>query len=137
MTGVVGDAREPLDHRRDPRQGPEVRRKPMRASALAQRPIDTLQLGWRQFRFSPRPSGAAQRGPSTTSPLMKPTAHALSGHSQGAGDIGHDLARCKQPRRPAAAQFQGVEVSAWRHRCLHGPSIHQALQSVTLFCEIH
>ncbi len=137
MTGVVGDAREPLDHRRDPRQGPEVRRKPMRARALAQRPIDTLQLGRRQFRFSPRPSRAAQRGPSTTSPLMKPAAHALSGHPQGAGDIGHELARRKQVRRPSAAQFQGVEVSAWRHVCLHGPSIQQAPRNVTLFCEIH
>lgn len=54
MTGVVGNAREPLDHRRDPRQGPEVRRKPMRASALAECPIDPLEVSRVQFRLAPR-----------------------------------------------------------------------------------
>ncbi len=137
MTGVVGDARESLDHRRDPRQGPEVRRKPMRASALAQRLIDTLQLGRRQFRFPPRPSRAAQRGPSTTSPCMKPAAHALSGHLHGAGDIGHDLARRKQARRALPAQFQSVKIPSLRHMSLHAPIINEGAGNVTLFCEIH
>ena len=53
MAGVIGHAREPLDHGRDPWQGPEVRRKPMRASPLAQRVLDARNLRRREFRLAP------------------------------------------------------------------------------------
>ncbi len=137
MAGMIGHARESLDHRRDPRQGPEVRRKPVRAGALAERVIDARQLRRRQLRLPPRSPRTAQRGAPSTSPCLIPPADALPAHPQGAGDAGHDLAGRKQARRPSAAQFQGVEVSAWRHMCMHIPSIQQAPRNVTLFCEIH
>ncbi len=136
MAGMIRHAREPLDHGRDPRQGPEVRRKPVRAGALAERVIDARQLRRRQFRLPPRSSRAAQPGAPPTSPSLIPPADALPAYPQGAGNVGHDLASRKQARRPSAAQFQGVEVSAWRHMCLHGPSIQQASRNVTLFYEI-
>ena len=61
MTGVIGHAGETLDHRRDPRQSPQIRRKPMRAGSFAERVIDARQLGRRQFRFPPRSPGSVQR----------------------------------------------------------------------------
>ncbi len=137
MAGVIGHAREPLDHHRDPRQGPEVRRKPMRAGTLAECVLDTRQLGPGQFRFPPCPPGPAQRGASTSSPDLIPAAHALPAHPQGAGDLGHDLARRKQARRTPAAPFQGVEVSAWGYRSVHAPILHEGAANVTLFYEIH
>src|SRR2546427_2108468 len=127
MTRVIGHAREPLDHRRDPRQRPEVRRQPMRAGPLAERLIDTHQLGRGQFRFPPRPPRAAQRGTSTTSPLMIPATHALPAHPQGAGDTGHDLARRKQAGRALPAQFQGVEIPSLRHMGVHVSTIYENL----------
>ncbi len=137
MAGMIRHAREPLDHGRDPRQGPEVRRKPVRAGALTERVLDARQLRRRQFRLPPRSPRTAQRGAPSPSPGLIPSTDALPAHLQRAGDAGHDLAGRKQVRRPSAAQFQGVEVSAWRHMCLHGPSIQQAPRNVTLFCEIH
>ncbi len=137
MAGVIGHAGESFDHRRDPRQGPEIRRKPMRAGSLAECSIDARQLGRSQFRFPPCPPGAAQRGASTPAPCLIPAAHALPAHPQGTSDLGHDLARRKQTRRPTAAQFQGVEVSAWCHMGAHAPSINGGAGNVTLFCEIH
>jgi hypothetical protein len=137
MTGVIGHAREPLDHRRDPRQRPEVCRKPMRAGPLAERLIDTRQLGRGQFRFPPRPSRAAQRGASTASPLVIPATHALPAHPQGVGDIGHDLARHKQACRALPAQFQGVEIPSLRQMGVHVTTIYENLGNVTLFCETH
>ncbi len=137
MTGVVGDARESLDHRRDPRQGPEVRRKPMRASALAERPIDPLEVSLIQLRLAPRAPRATQRRRSTASPLVIPATYALPAHPQGAGNTGHDLARRKQARRALPAQFQGVEIPSLCHMSVHAPIICENLGNVTLFCEIH
>jgi hypothetical protein len=137
MTGMIRDARESLDHRCHPRQGPEVCRKPVRAGAIAQRVIDARQLRRRQFRLPPRSPRTAQRGAPSPSPGLIPSTDTLPAHLQGASDTGHDLAGRKQARRPLAAQFEGMEVSAWRHMCLHGPSIQQAPRIVTLFCETH
>ena len=60
MAGMIRRARESLDHRRDPRQRPEVRRKPVRAGALAERALDARQLRRRQLRLPPRSPRAAQ-----------------------------------------------------------------------------
>ncbi len=137
MTGVVGDAREPLDHHRDPRQGPEVCRKPMRTSALAECPIDPLEVRLVQFRLPPCAPRATQRRGSTASPFVIPATYALPAHPQGAGDPGHERAPGKQARRPTAAQFQGMEIPSWRHMSVHAPIINERAGNVTLFCEIH
>jgi hypothetical protein len=137
MPGVVGDAREPLDHHRDPRQGPEICRKPMRTRALAECPIDPLELRLVQFRLTPSAPRPTQPRGSTASPFAIPATYALPAHPQGTGDLGHDLAGRKQARRPTAAQFQGMEVSAWCYMGIHAPIINVGAGSVTLFCETH
>ena len=137
MAGVIGHAREPLDHGRDPRQGPEVRRKPMRASPLAQRVIDARPLRRREFRLAPGAPRPAQGGAPSPAPGLIPAADALPAHPQGPGDLGQDLTRRKQARRPTAAQCQGVEVSTWGDMGDHAPSIDTGAGNVTLFCEIH
>jgi hypothetical protein len=137
MAGMIRDARESLDQRRDPRQGPEVRRKSVRAGASAECVIDTRQLRRCQFRLPPRSPRTAQCGVPSPSPGLIPSADTLPARLQDTGDTGHDLAGRKQTRRPSAAQFQGMEISAWRHMCIHGLSIQQAPRIVTLFCEIH
>ncbi len=110
----------------------------MRAGALAQRLVDAPQLGRGQFRFPPGPPGTAQRGAATSSPRLIPAAHTLPAHPQGTSDLGHDLTRRKQARRPTAAQFQGVEVSAWCHlRVGHAPIVTEGAGNVTLFYETH
>ena len=123
MTGVIGHAGETLDHRRDPRQSPQIRRKPMRAGSFAERVTDARQLGRRQFRFPPCPPGSVQRGGAPTSPRLIPAAHTLPAHLQDTSDMSQDLARRKQARRPSAAQFQGVKISSLRHMDVHAPSI--------------
>ena len=60
MAGMIAHARESLDHRRDPQQGPEVRRKPVREGTLAERMLDARQLRRRQFRLPPRSPRTAQ-----------------------------------------------------------------------------
>lgn len=137
MTGVVGDAREPLDHHRDPRQGPEIRRKPMRTSALAECPIDPLEVRLVQFRLTSCAPRATQCREATASPFVIPATYALPAHPQGAGDTGHELARGKQACRALPAQFQGMEIPSWRNMSVHAPIIREALGDVTLFCEIH
>ena len=137
MAGVIGHAREPFDHGRDPWQGPEVRRKPMRASPLAQRVIDARHLRRREFRLAPGAPRPAQGGAPSPAPGLIPAADALSAHPQGTGDLGQDRARRKQARRSTPAQCQGVEVSAWGDVGNHAPSIDEGAGDVTLFCEIH
>jgi len=137
MARMIGHTRESLDHCRDPRQGPEVRRKPVRAGAFAERVFDACQLRWRQFRLPPRSPRPAQRGAPSPSPGLIPATHALSAHPQGAGDLGHDLTRHKQAPRTTAAQLQRVEVSAWCYMRVHAPIISEGTENVTLFYEIH
>jgi hypothetical protein len=137
MAGVIGHAREPLDHGRDPRQGPEVRRKPMRTGSLAQRLIDVRQLRRREFRLAPGSPRPTQGGAPSPAPGLIPAADTLPAHLQGPGDLGQDLTRRKQARRPTAAQCQGVEVSAWGDVGNHAPSIDEGAGDVTLFYEIH
>lgn len=137
MAGMIVHAREPLNHRRHPWQGPEIGGKAMRPRPLAERAIQSLQVGLVQLRFASRPPGAAQRGGAAALPLVVPSTDALPAHPQGASNGGHDLARPKQARRTAAAQFQGVEVSPWHHMGWHAPSINWGPRIVTLFCETH
>jgi hypothetical protein len=137
MTGVIGDAREPLDHGRHARQGPQVRGKPVRTGALAERLIDSRQLGWGQFRFPSGSASRAQRRAAPASPGLVPAAHTLSAHSQRAGDFGHDLPGHEQARRLTAAQLQGVEVSACGYVSVHAPIINEGAENVTLFYETH
>jgi len=137
MTGMVGYTRESLNHRRDPRQGPEVRRKSTRAGTLAERPIDTRQVGLVQFRLASRASRPTQRGASTSSPLVIPATHALPAHPQGASHIGHHFARRKQLCRALPALFHGVEIPSLRHMGVHAPTIYEILQNVTLLYETH
>jgi len=137
MTGMIVHAGESLDHARDPRQGPQLGREPVRAGALAQRPVQALQVGGHQFRLTARTPGAAQRSVPAAAPRLVPSTDALAAHPQRASHRCHDLAGRQQARRPTAAQFQGVKVSAWHHMWMHAPSIHWAPGFVTLFCEIH
>jgi len=137
MTRVIGHARASLDHRRDPRERPEICRKPLRAGTLAQRLIHARQLRRREFRLAPGSPCPAQGGAPSPAPGLKPAAYTLPAHPQGTGDLGHDLAGCKQARCPTAAQFQGMEVSAWGYMSVHAPIINDGAGNVTLFCEIH
>lgn len=137
MTGVIGHARPLLDHGRDARQGPQVRRKSVRLGALAERRIDARPLRRRQFRLTSGAPRPAQGNAAAPSPSLIPAAHTLAAHPQRSRDLGHDLAGRKQARRLTAALFQGVKVSA---RCymgvVHAPIIREGAGNVTLFCEI-
>jgi hypothetical protein len=134
---MIGYARALFDDGRDAGQRPQICRKPMGPGALAERLVDARQLRRRQFRFPSGSPGAAQRGAPAAAPALIPAAHALPTHPQGASDLGHDLPGRKQARRLTAAQFQGMEVSAWGYMRVHAPIIRAGAWNVTLFYEIH
>jgi len=138
MPGVIGHAREPLNHGRDARQRPQVGRKPVRAGTLAERLVDPGQLRRRQFRLPSGSSGPAQCTAPSTTPRLIPAAHTLPAHSQSASDLSHDLPGRKQTRRLTAALVQRVEVSTRGYMGrLHAPIIIGRAANVTLFCETH
>lgn len=137
MTGVVGDAREPLDHHRDPRQGPEVGRKPMRARALAECLIDPLEVCLVQFRLAPRAPRAPQRGGPSLAPFSIPATDTLSAHAQGTGDGRQDFSGREQARRTMATHAQGLEIPSWCDANRHAPIINESDINVTLLCETH
>jgi hypothetical protein len=137
MAGMIVHAGELLNHARDPGESPQVCGKPVRAGSPAEGTIQAVQVGGVQSRFPSGAPGAAQCGGAAMTPGLVPATDTLSAHLQGARDGRHDLARGKQARRPLAAQFQGMEVSAWGYIGVHAPIINEGAENVTLFCEIH
>ena len=60
MTGVKPEARPVLDHLRDPRQGPQVGRKPVGRGPAPECQIDPGQLPGIQTRLAAQPAGRLQ-----------------------------------------------------------------------------
>jgi len=77
-----------FDHRRHPRQRPQVGVEPKHLWPLAQRLGDRLQLGRRQPRAAARPARPAQRRRAALMPAAIPDAGGLRRHPEGAGDLG-------------------------------------------------
>src|SRR6266540_2482070 len=106
VAGMVTDAGQPLDHGRDPGQGPVVGVEAVGAGTLAQRPVDGDKLGVGQARGLPGGAGAAQRVQAAGAPARVPAA----GSKQRAG-LHADLFE-----RLAVARTAGVAaVGGWSH----------------------
>jgi hypothetical protein len=112
MSRMIVDAGQAFDHAGDAGQCPQLGGEPMRAGALPQRTVHASQVGGCQFRLPASAARAAQRGAPPAVPRCVPSTHALAAHLQGASHRRHDLAGGKQARRPTAALFQGLKVSA-------------------------
>src|SRR5207302_8547596 len=113
MTGVIALTGNALDHRRDPRQGPEVGDESLRTRTPQQRTLHTTQGSV----VEPRRTSGARRGAqgwlAALLPLPMPAAHALPRDSQATADfrLGHAVA--KQDQRSESALLQSGTVAAW------------------------
>jgi hypothetical protein len=138
MPWVILHAGQLLDDPSDAGQRPEVRAKPMRAGALAQGGLDAAQLLPRQPGLTAGPSGAPQRRAPALAPRAIPAHDALTADPQQPGDGSLRFpARGKQPRGPAATNFQSLEIPSWCSMSGHAfQRTLEGMAGVTLLCEI-
>ncbi len=137
MARMIVYPRESLDHRRHPRQGPQLRLKPVHAGTLAKRAVDPLEGGVIQLRFSTRAACTPQGRRTAASPVAIPAAHALAAGPQCPRHRGQDLTRSKLLGGLPAPLLQRVEVPSLCYMRMHALIIREGVPLVTLFCEIH
>jgi hypothetical protein len=111
VTGMVANPGQPLDHGRDPGQGPVVGVEPVDAGTLAQRLVDGGKLSIRQARGRPGGASAAQRIQAAGAPSGVPAADVLAGDTELAGDLGLGVAGGKQRPGLHADAFEGLAVT--------------------------
>src|SRR6266508_4754958 len=127
VAGMVADPGQLLDHGPDAGKGPVVAVEAVRAGALAQGLVDSVELLVGQARGVPGRAGAAQRRQAALAPLGVPAADVLAGDAELVGDLGLGVAGGKQPaglhadvfERLAVAQTAGVAaVGGWSHTAI-------------------
>src|SRR6266545_4151686 len=130
VAGMVADPGQPLDHGPDAGKGPVVAVEAVRAGALAQGLVDSVELLVGQARGVPGRAGAAQRRQAALAPLGVPAADVLAGDAELVGDLGLGVAGGKQRaglhadvfERLAVAQTAGVAaVGDWSHTAILPP----------------
>ena len=121
MTGVKPEPGPALDDLGNPRQGPQVGRKPVGHRPAPERPIDSGQLPVIQARLATQAAGGLQPRPTVPRPELIPPTRRHGRHVQGPRDRGLGFAPGKPARRvePARLQHRHVRfsghVSTW-HR---------------------
>lgn len=110
MSRVIANPRQPLDHRGDPRQRPELGGKAMGARTLSQRGVDTRQLPMVQPRLAPGPAGTLQRRSTFRFPGVIPPMRRHAAHAEGPGDGRLRLASGEQPRGLEPSRLQRSKI---------------------------
>jgi hypothetical protein len=114
MTGVKPETGPVLDHLGDPRQRPQVGRKPVGRGAAPERQIDPHQLPVIQARLAAQAAGRLQARPTVPRPALIPPTRRHGRHVQGSRDRGLGFAPGKPARRVEPARLQR------RHVCFSG-----------------
>jgi hypothetical protein len=115
MTGVKPLAGLALDHLGDPRQGPQVGRKPVGQRAAAERQIDPRQLPVIQTRLAAQAAGRLQARAALPRPGLIPPTRGHERHGQGPSDHRLGLAPRKPARRLEPACFQPPHLAFSGH----------------------
>lgn len=98
MTGMVSDARQPLDHFGDPRQGPHIGAEAMRPRARAQRSLDRRELRRLQLWLPAHAARPLEPGPALRLPRMEPVVGTDPGDTQRLRHRPLRFATREQPR---------------------------------------
>jgi hypothetical protein len=137
MAGVIVHPGQSPDHRRHPRQRPQIRAEPVGPSTPPQGPFDVLELLRIQLRLATRPACTAQGHRSTPPPLRVPPTDTLTTDPQFTRDRCKDhLASSEQVPRLLTSLLHSFKISTRRKRCAHVFSIDDTAFIVTLLCEI-
>lgn len=115
MCGMVPDSGQPREHRGDPRQRPEIGRKPMCQRPMAQGRIELGQLLPIQRGLAPQATGRLQPRLPARLPGMEPSMRRDRGHPQRAGHRRLGLAAGKPTRRLEATRFQRRDFASSGH----------------------
>jgi Transposase DDE domain group 1 len=138
MSGMILHPRQALDHRRHPRQRPQLGGEAVCLGALAQGLDHLLLLVGIQFRFTARPRRAAQSSSSAALPSRIPTTHRVGTDLQVACDVRQrHVAVGEAARRLLAASFQELEIAVGRGGCAHRYRNSIFYKIVTVLCEIY
>jgi hypothetical protein len=130
VRGVVPHASDPLDHHRDPLQGPQVAVEAVGQGALAQGPLDLQARPRVQLGPPSCPPGGAEGGAAALLPAAMPAVGVLPGGAQPVGDLGLAGALVEQSGSAQSQAFHRLEVTAvtggwgWRRDGGHRPSSH-------------
>ena len=136
MAWVITHPRQPLYQGRHPRQGPQVRDKPVGPRPLAKRYIHPSQLLAVQFGLTPCSTCTPKRLGAAAPPLLVPTAHTLPAHLQCTSHRCQNLTGAKQLPSLLSPTLQSGKIPSRTKRSLHALIMHEAANFVTLFCEI-
>jgi len=112
---MVPDPGQPLEHRGNPRERPEIGRKPMGQRAMAQGRIELGQLSHVERRLASQPTGRLEPGLAAGLPRLEPPMGRDRGYAECPRDRRLGLAPRKPPRRPEAARFQRCHLASSGH----------------------
>ena len=115
MPRVIPDPGEPLDEFRDARQGPQVRREPMRPRSLPQRRVDPRQLLMIQPGPPAQPAGRRQAVPAVLLPRLEPVVRGLAADAKRRDHRGLRRPTSEQARRRKPARLQRGNLPFSRH----------------------
>nr|WP_257605910.1 hypothetical protein [Rhodococcus sp. LW-XY12] len=107
-----GGISEPLDHDRDPVQGPHPGGEAVSLGSFEQFFSDHLDLGVVETRPATRPTCTFERFTSAFGPLPKPAGRSLLGHLQLDRDIDLPPPRSEHLRRPHPPLTQRPQITA-------------------------
>ena len=114
MAGVVPHPGQSLDHRGDPRQGPQIGLEAVRFRPRADRPLHLCQLRPTQPRLAACAARPVEAGPALGLPGMEPVMGADARHSQRLGHCHLRLAPREQPRGLQPTRLHRGQISCGR-----------------------
>jgi len=122
---VIPHARQALDHRRDPRQGPQICRESVARGTPPQCRIQLAELLSVQSGLPPRPPGPFQPPAARGRPSAMPPTRRHRRHIQRARHCRLRLPMCEQTRGSEAAGFQRGKVPSSTSQCWHLATSHR------------
>jgi hypothetical protein len=108
---VVPHAGDPLDHHRDPLQGPQVAVEPVGQGTLAQSSLELQARSGIQLGPPSCPPGGAEGGAAALLPVAMPAVGVLAGGAEPVGDLGLAGALLEQAGGAQSQAFHRLEVT--------------------------
>jgi hypothetical protein len=133
MVRVEPDPGLALDQVGDARGRPEGRVVAQSLRALAQTPLQVLQLPGTEFGLASRPTGTAEPVSALLPIRRVPTARRLAADLKATGDDRWLVSLVKQPRSLQATFSQRVKITFGSGGPIHAPNIAETFGVVTLF----
>ena len=125
MPWVIPDPGEPLDERRDARQGPQVRLEPVRPRPIPQRRVDPGQLRMVQPGPPAQPAGRRETVPTVLFPSLVPMCAVWRQTPYRATTTVCDAPRANR-RAAANRRASSAAISSFLAMSHHGMVAHEA-----------